>query len=82
VNTFKQVCVIPFRRECLLEFARLPATPIEIAESIDMMRFLEHGRSVRLVETNVATHSVDTPADLQKVEELMNDDVLMRQYVG
>lgn len=78
---FKQVCVIPFRRDCLREFARLPATPLEIAESIDMLRFLEHGRSVRLVETHVATRSVDTPADLQQAEILMNNDPLMRKCV-
>ena len=80
-KVFKQVCVIPFRRECLREFARLPVTPLEIAESIDMLRLLEHGRSVRLVETDVATHSVDTPADLQQVEMLMKDDPLMREYI-
>jgi 3-deoxy-manno-octulosonate cytidylyltransferase (CMP-KDO synthetase) len=78
---FKQVCVIPFRRECLRDFARLPPTPLEITESIDMLRLLEHGRSVRLVETNVATHSVDTAADLQLVETLMNNDPFMRTYL-
>jgi 3-deoxy-manno-octulosonate cytidylyltransferase (CMP-KDO synthetase) len=78
---FKQVCVIPFRRECLREFGRLPATPLEIAESIDMLRLLEHGRRVRVVETDVASHSVDTPTDLQQVELLMNEDPLMCKYV-
>jgi 3-deoxy-manno-octulosonate cytidylyltransferase (CMP-KDO synthetase) len=81
-KTFKQVCVIVFRRECLREFARLPSTPLERAESIDMLRFLEHGRRVRLVETEVATQSVDTPADLQLVETLMKKDLLMPKYVG
>ena len=79
-RVFKQVCVIPFRRECLMEFARLPPAPLELAESIDMLRLLEHGRSVRLVETDVTTHAVDTPADLQRVETLMNDDQLLRRY--
>jgi 3-deoxy-manno-octulosonate cytidylyltransferase (CMP-KDO synthetase) len=46
-----------------------------------MLRLLEHGRSVRLVETNVATHSVDTAADLQLVETLMNNDPFMRTYL-
>ncbi len=77
---FKQVCVIPFTRERLREFSRLPATPLEKAESIDMLRFLEHGRSVRLVETQVATHSVDTARDLQLVEQLMNNDPLIEEY--
>jgi 3-deoxy-manno-octulosonate cytidylyltransferase (CMP-KDO synthetase) len=80
-KVFKQVCVIPFRRDCIREFARLPSTPLEIAESIDMLRLLEHGRTVRLVETSVATHAVDTPADLQAVELLLNDDELMRHYL-
>lgn len=76
-NVFKQVCVISFTRSCLEEFPKLPATPLERAESIDMLRLLEHGRSVRLVETFVQTHSVDTPADLELVETLMNDDPLL-----
>ena len=79
---FKQVCVIPFRRECLLEFAGLRPGPLELAESIDMLRLLEHGKSVRLVETKVTTHAVDTPEDLQLVETLMNNDELMRQYTS
>ena len=70
---FKQVCVIAFTRQCLEEFARLAATPLERAESIDMLRLLEHGKRVRLVETSVATHSVDTPADLQLVETMMKN---------
>ena len=68
---FKQVCVIPFTRSCLRQFSGLRPAPLERAESIDMLRLLEHGRSVRLVETHVATHSVDTPADLQLVETMM-----------
>ena len=68
---FKQVCVIPFRTEFLREFARLPPTALERVESIDMLRILEHGRSVRLVETTVETHAVDTPDDLRLVETLM-----------
>ena len=68
---FKQVCVIPFRAEFLREFALLPPTELERAESIDMLRILEHGRRVRLVETTVETHAVDTPKDLRLVERLM-----------
>ena len=81
-KVFKQVCVIAFRRECLLEFARLPPTPLEIAESIDMLRLLEHGRSVRLVETQAPTQSVDTPADLELVETLMRGDALISRYTS
>jgi 3-deoxy-manno-octulosonate cytidylyltransferase (CMP-KDO synthetase) len=77
---FKQVCVIPFRRGFLREFARLAPTPLECAESIDMLRIIEHGGRVRIVETEVDTHAVDTPEDLRLVEALMKDDPLVRQY--
>lgn len=67
----KQVCIIPFRRDYLLEYTRLSPTPLEIAESVDMMRILEHGMRVRMTPTKHNTQAVDTLADLQKVEELM-----------
>jgi len=67
----KQVCVIPFRRDYLLEYLRMPPTPLEVAESVDMMRILEHGQKVRMAPTRHATQSVDTVEDLEKVERLM-----------
>src|SRR5215510_3909548 len=76
----KQVCVISFRRDFLRELADLPPTPLEQAESIDMLRAIEHGRRARMVETDVETHSVDTPADLLLVAELMKDDPLLAVY--
>jgi len=79
-DVFKQVCVIPFRRDFLTQFARLAPGPLERAESIDMLRILEHGDQVRLVETEVYTHAVDTPDDLQSVETLMKDDPLVLRY--
>jgi 3-deoxy-manno-octulosonate cytidylyltransferase (CMP-KDO synthetase) len=68
----KQVCVIPFRREFLLEYTRMSPTPLEIAESVDMMRILEHGGKVRMVPTRHATYSVDTPQDLVRLERIMS----------
>ena len=67
----KQVCIIPFRRDYLLEYTRLAPTPLEIIESVDMMRILEHGMKVRMVPTKHTSQAVDTPEDLSKVERLM-----------
>lgn len=69
----KQVCVIPFRRDYLLEYTSLSPTPLEVAESIDMMRILEHGNKVRMVTTRHNTQAVDTPNDLREVERIMID---------
>ncbi|MEO6562271.1 MAG: 3-deoxy-manno-octulosonate cytidylyltransferase [Nitrosospira sp.] len=77
---YKQVCIIPFRRETLLDFARLPSTPLEQLESVDMLRLLEHGYRVRMVKTKFNTQAVDTQADLERVAELMEADPLLGSY--
>ncbi len=69
----KQVCVIPFRRDFLLEYATMDPTPLEIVESVDMLRILEHGRKVRMVPTMHSSHAVDTLDDLKLVECLMRE---------
>ena len=73
VHLQKQICVIPFRREFLLKYNQLSPTPLEIAESVDMNRVLEHGYRVRMVKTNHQTYSVDTPEDLKRVEARMKN---------
>lgn len=82
IPVYKQVCIIPFRKEALLNYARLDPTPLELAESIDMMRFLEHGYKVRMVESEFATFAVDTPQDLERVTELMRRDALTQRYIS
>lgn len=67
----RQICVIPFRRDFLLMYSELQPTPLEIIESIDMMRILEHGEKIRMIPTKFHTYSVDTPEDLSKVEKIM-----------
>jgi len=76
----KQVCVIPFRRRFLARFAGLERTPLETAESIDMLRALEHGYPVRMMKTACVTFSVDTPDDLALVASLMRNDPLVSRY--
>ena len=70
----KQVCIIPFRRDFLIDYTHMTPTPLEIAESVDMMRVLEHGQKVRMAPTRYNTHAVDTKEDLVKVERLMQYD--------
>jgi len=67
----KQVCIIPFTRKFLLEYTEMDPTPLEIAESVDMMRVLEHGLKVRMISTKYESYAVDTENDLKKVESLM-----------
>lgn len=80
VEMLKQVCVIPFRRDFLLRFNDLEPTPLEVIESVDMLRVLEHGYDVKMVRFDGDTYSVDTTADLERVARLMADDALVRRY--
>ena len=70
----KQVCIIPFTRDFLIKFTNLEPTPLEIVESVDMLRAMEHGYKVKMVPTDVITYSVDNQEDLKVVEDLMAKD--------
>jgi len=82
IPVYKQVCIIPFRRDFLFKFSSFEPTPLEIAESIDMLRILEHGYRVKMVLTGFESQSVDNRNDLTKVEKLMKKDPLVKKYVN
>lgn len=82
IPAWKQVCIIPFRRDFLMKYTLLTPTALEAAESIDMLRAMEHGYPVRLVESPYTTYSVDTPEDVARVEHVMRDDPLFRSYAS
>lgn len=79
---WKQVPIIPFRRDFLLRYNGMPQTQLEIVESVDMLRLVENGIKIRMVPTQFDTHAIDTPADLKLVEVLMRDDKLYSVYGG
>ena len=77
---YKQVCIMPFRKDFLVKYNNLNPTPLEIIESVDMLRILEHGYKVKMVPTERNTLSVDTLEDLIKVEKTMDYDTLIKSY--
>jgi 3-deoxy-manno-octulosonate cytidylyltransferase (CMP-KDO synthetase) len=77
----KQVCVIPFRRDFLYKYTKLEPTPLEILESVDMMRVLEHGFKVKMIPTKHVSHAVDTPQDLKKVESLIRENNMLNKFI-
>jgi len=80
VMRLKQVCIIPFRRDFLIKFNSWDQTPLEIIESVDMLRVLEYGNKVKMVFTEYDTYSVDTKEDLEKVTKKMKEDKLYNEY--
>jgi len=80
INAYKQVCVMPFRREALFSYMNLSPTYLENIESVDMNRFLEHGVSLKMVESKYQSFAVDTKEDLVFVEKTMKNDKLIKKY--
>ncbi len=65
-----------YRREYLLEFTRMPPTPLEQTEMLEQLRALENGARIRVVEAAASSIGVDTEADLERVRLLVGEQVL------
>jgi len=77
---YQQTGVIGFAKSFLSRFSQLPQTPLEKIESIDMLRILEHGLTLRVVYTEQETIAVDVPLDLERACIFLKTDALMRKY--
>ena len=78
---YKQVCIMPFRWHFMKKFNhKLEPTPLELQESIEMNRAIQHGYKVRMVPSPYISKSVDTNDDRIEVEQLMQDDSVYKQY--
>ena len=67
----KHLGLYAYRREVLREITRLPQTPLELAESLEQLRWLENGYRIRVGLTDVETVGIDTPEDLQRAEDFL-----------
>ena len=68
---YHHIGLYAFRREFLLKFTELPATPLEIAESLEQLRALEHGFKIRVSLTNIKTWEVNTPEDYELAKNVV-----------
>lgn len=68
----KHLGIYAYRREVLSEITKLPQSPLEIAESLEQLRWLQNGYRIRVGETNVETVGIDTPEDLKRAELLLS----------
>ena len=68
---FKHIGVYAFRKNALLNFANLPMSPLEIAEKIECIRYLEYGMKIKMIETDFIGVGIDVPEDLEKAREIL-----------
>ncbi len=66
---YRHVGLYVYRRDFLLQYARMSPTFLELAEKLEQLRVLENGYRIKVVETEFETIGVDTPGDLEKVVE-------------
>jgi 3-deoxy-manno-octulosonate cytidylyltransferase (CMP-KDO synthetase) len=67
---YKHIGLYVYRRDFLLRYPELPVGPLEMAERLEQLRALENGHQIRVVETEYESVGVDTPEDLEKVNQL------------
>jgi len=64
---YKHIGLYGYRRDTLLELAKLPMSPLEKVESLEQLRWLENGYKIGIGITNIETVGIDTPADLEQI---------------
>jgi 3-deoxy-manno-octulosonate cytidylyltransferase (CMP-KDO synthetase) len=68
---YEHIGVYAFRKQALLDFTSWPVSPLENAEKIECLRYLENGISLRMALTDYIGVSIDTPEDLEKAKTLL-----------
>lgn len=69
----KHLGIYAYRRTVLAEITQLPMSPLEKAESLEQLRWLQNGYRIKVGLTNVETIGIDTPTDLEKAEKFIQE---------
>jgi 3-deoxy-D-manno-octulosonate cytidylyltransferase len=72
ITYYEHIGVYAFRKEALMQFTNWPMTPLEAAEKIECLRYLEYGIPLKMVVTEYMGVEIDTPEDLVKATSLLN----------
>ncbi len=67
---FKHIGLYAYRADVLVELSHLKPSPLELAESLEQLRWLENGYTIQTIETQFETMGIDTPEDLEKIKKM------------
>jgi 3-deoxy-manno-octulosonate cytidylyltransferase (CMP-KDO synthetase) len=70
---YKHIGIYGYKKEVLLKIARIPQSPAELAESLEQLRWLQAGFSIKTELTDFESIAIDTPEDLKKIKKLSGD---------
>jgi len=82
LQAMRQLGMIGFTHTALAKYTNLQTTPLEVLESIDMMRLLENDYEINAVIASSPIIGVDNPGDIKKVELMMAQDEFLNSYQG
>jgi 3-deoxy-D-manno-octulosonate cytidylyltransferase len=68
---YEHIGVYAFRKQALMNFTSWPVTPLEAAEKIECLRYLEYGVPLKMIVTQYMGIEIDTPEDLLRAAELL-----------
>ena len=73
ITTYKHKGIYAFRKQAILDFASMDMTPLEAAEKIECIRFLEYGKKIKMVRSSRLAIGIDTPEDLEKANKIYKE---------
>jgi 3-deoxy-D-manno-octulosonate cytidylyltransferase len=71
ITYYEHIGVYAFKKDALMQFTQWPMTPLEAAEKIECLRFLEHGISIKMAITSYMGVEIDTPEDITRAVQMM-----------
>ena len=75
-NYYKHVGIYGYKRDFVVEYAKMEPTPLELSESLEQLRALENGYRIKVIETPYKIIGVDTQEELEKVREYIKENGL------
>ena len=71
VRYMKHIGIYAFRKQALMDFYNLPMKSLEASEKLEQLRYLEFGKSIKMVETSHIGIGIDTKEDLEKARKML-----------
>lgn len=76
-NYYKHVGIYGYKRDFVMEYAKMTSTPLELSESLEQLRVLENGYKIKVLETPYKIIGVDTQEELERVREYITKNGLV-----
>ena len=71
ISYLQHIGLYAYRSDVLKKLVKLESSKLELAESLEQLRWLENGFMIQTIYSNVPSYAVDSPADIYKIEKLL-----------